>query len=83
MTQAPIKVERFDDGKPRRFTSVGSYPIFYVTRRGQCLCPVCAGDEERAEQNDPIVAQCPNWEDPAFYCDACGERIESAYAEEV
>ena len=23
-----------------------------------------------------------NWEDPSLYCDHCGERIESAYAEE-
>jgi len=23
-----------------------------------------------------------NWENPFLYCDNCGERIESAYAEE-
>lgn len=79
--QTPIKVDRFDDDKPRRFTLIGGYPIFYVTKRGQCLCPDCAGAEEATDPT-AIVAQCPNWEDPTFYCDACGERIESAYAED-
>jgi len=27
------------------------------------------------------VAVEANWEDPALYCDCCGARIESAYAE--
>jgi len=27
------------------------------------------------------VALQPNWEDPELFCDHCGSRIESAYAE--
>lgn len=82
MTQTTIKVDRFDDGTPRKFTAVGSYPIFYVTKHSKCLCPACAAEEESNDDNyDPIVATDANWEDPELYCDGCSERIESAYAE--
>jgi hypothetical protein len=30
-----------------------------------------------------VVALEVNWEDPALYCDHCGNRIESAYVEEL
>lgn len=66
-----------NDGKLRSFTSIGGYPLFYVTK-GSCLCPDCATDND---QNDPIVAADVNWENPDLYCDECSARIESAYAE--
>ena len=65
----------------------GGYPIFYLTRKGNVLCPECAFEQEREEDSfqdelDPIEAHDVNWEDPTLYCDECCERIESAYAEE-
>lgn len=80
MTQT-VKVATFPDGTPYKFTSFGCYPIFYVTRKGECLCPACALEAEN-EDEDPPVATDANWEDPDLYCDGCSERIESAYAED-
>lgn len=72
-----------------RFTSVGSYPIFYVT----CRCDVLSvdhvlanaldyGRKARCGDRDAIAAADVNWENPELYCDATGDRIESAYAED-
>lgn len=83
-TPAPesFKVDRFEDGTPRRFTDIGGYPLYYVTNAGGVLCPVCAGAEESPDNDDPVVASDANWEDPSLYCDGCSKRIESAYAED-
>jgi hypothetical protein len=59
----------------RKFTSVGSYPMIYINRKHEVLCPTCAGEYDR------ILAEDVNWENPDLHCDECGERIESAYAE--
>ncbi len=72
----------------------GGYPIFLVTTDGGCLCHGCAFDERwqiardtRDKRKVNIFSQwaaegwAVNWEDPDLYCDHCGERIESAYAE--
>lgn len=64
------------DGSARCFTSIGCYPLFYVTK-SVCLCPACALSREAEVE----AGDC-NWEDPDLTCDDCGERIESAYAEE-
>lgn len=65
------------DGTLRAYSDVGCYPIFYVSRDRECYCAECA-DEER----HTITAADANWEDPDLYCESCGERIESAYAED-
>lgn len=68
----------------------GGYPIFYLAEDNGVLCPKCV--EENLDQciGDPeetfhdqwkIVAHDCNWEDPSLYCDHCGKRVESAYAE--
>ncbi len=75
------KVGRFEvmrDGTLPKFTSIGSYPLFYVTMESECLCADCANTRTQ----DSIDAADANWEDPSLYCDECGERIESAYAED-
>jgi hypothetical protein len=68
----------------------GGYPVFYVAADGGCLCPSCVESnlpeigqarEYRDDQWD-IVGQVVNYEDPALFCDHCGARIESAYAED-
>lgn len=77
--------------KEGRYTSLGSYPIFYATSDGAALCPGCA-KEERAQICLAILTSDTrggwhvfgydvNWQDPDFYCGHCNERIESAYAE--
>lgn len=68
----------------RAHTELGGYPLYYIDRDGSVLCPKCSqeSDEDRDEipQFKPSDAGV-NWEDPCLYCDDCGERIESAYAE--
>ena len=61
----------------------GGYPVFYVAGDSVC-CPACANDPRTgvdAFNGDKITAGDANYEDPDLYCE-CGERIESAYAEE-
>ena len=75
-----------EDGTLAAFTSLGCYPLFYVTESGDCLCHKCAQealecDDDEEPEDPPVDAGC-NWEDPSLYCDDCGERIESAYAED-
>lgn len=65
----------------------GLYPIFYVERdlNGQetIVCPDCARvTDEDSERPERIVAADANYEDPSLHCDACGDRIPSAYADD-
>lgn len=68
----------------------GAYPKFFITHDGAALCHECTrkefrtiADSTRHNSHDGwrIVGEDVNWEDPALYCDHCGNRIESAYAE--
>lgn len=73
-----FKVEDYMfQGQLRKYTDLGGYPLFYLTKRDCVLCPLCANEEKAV-----IVAADANWEDPELYCDECSERIESAYAED-
>lgn len=68
------------NGKLRKLASIGCYPVFYMTRKGQALCADCA-TEVMHEDTGPVDADV-NWEDPDLFCDECSQRIESAYAED-
>jgi len=72
----------------RKYSSVGSYPVFYVTQDGGVLSAEAVEENLEAccdpEQPDWfVVAHDANWEDPDLYCDHTGERIESAYADDA
>lgn len=69
----------------------GGYPTYFITSDGAALCCDCAKrqgrqicDSIRTRSNDGwrVESQDINWEDASLYCDHCGERIESAYAED-
>ena len=75
-----------------RFTSVGSYPKFWLAKDGSVLSHAAimadpkrymraTGRPGHYEPDYCIIACNINWEDPALYCDDTGKRIESAYAE--
>ena len=83
-TSAHVEALRGSDGKLPTHCWPGFYPLFYVTSRNEILCSACANGDEHDEFDAqfPIVASDANWEDPELYCDACQERIESAYAED-
>ena len=69
------------------FSSIGCYPLFAATSDGAALCHRCCKSEREAigtttgSDGWTVVSIEPNWEDPDLYCDHCGDRIESAYAE--
>ncbi len=69
----------------------GGYPLFYIAEDGGNLCAKCVNDnlamikEHTRDRSDPqwqIVDYAINYEDSDLRCDHCGERIESAYAED-
>lgn len=70
-----------------RFSSVGSYPVFYVTDDAGALCATCVQDEieqciDPENSGFHVATHDVNWENPSLYCDHCSQRIESAYAED-
>lgn len=71
MSNLPERV----NGHLPKYTSVGCYPIVYLAHGHEALCAACADDE-----TSPMVCDV-NWECPDLHCDACSDRIESAYAE--
>ena len=69
-------------GKLAAFTSIGSYPLIYLTREGNCLCAACADEAlSDPEEYDPPVSSDVLWEGPPTSCDECGLEIESAYGD--
>lgn len=76
------------------FTSVGSYPVYWLTADGATLsyaaCKANCGQIARAIRDAKlgrwsdkqwlVVGSDVNWEDNTMTCDDTGERIESAYA---
>jgi hypothetical protein len=73
------ELHRDEDGTLPSWAWPGGYPLFYLDKGGNVLCPECANRE--VDQSQAAVACDVNWEDPDLHCDDCGRRIESAYAE--
>lgn len=69
---------RDDAGQLPKYAWPGGYPMFYLTEDGLTVCPKDANDPDTS---DPPAEGGVNWEDPELFCDDCGERIPSAYAE--
>ena len=74
-----------------KFAWPGGYPLFAVCTDGAALCHQCTLDNYReiltatktGDRNGwAIEAITVNWEDDMCFCEHCGERIESAYAED-
>jgi hypothetical protein len=68
------------------FAWPGGYPCFAVTSDGAALCPDCCKVERESigtttgSDGWNVVGVDINW-DTSLFCDHCGDRIESAYAE--
>ena len=75
-----------------KYTSVGGYPIFFITSDGAALSYDTVKDEydeiaEAITDDDRsggwrVEAVDINWEDPDLIDDHTGDRIESAYADD-
>lgn len=70
------------------FTSIGCYPIVYLTADNSTLCAACANGEDGSEASeaseDPqwrLVHSDVHWEGPPITCDHCNAEIESAYGD--
>lgn len=64
------------------YTSLGGYPLLYVTAAGETLCAACATEQiDDPDANDPPTAGDIHYEGPFEYCAACNEEIESAYGD--
>lgn len=81
----------FHKGKMLPSSWPGMYPLFALCSDGGVLCPACVTKErasifrsthEQSRDGWCIAGVDANWEDPQMYCDHCGKRIESAYAED-
>lgn len=76
--------------KQGRFTSLGSYPLFYLMSDGAVMCPPCAYRErfriarairDKDRSGWRAVAMDVHWEGPAEDCCECNEPILSAYGD--
>lgn len=67
----------------------GGYTVFYLDRRDNVMCPTCvernilSATDMNPQNSEAITSHGINYEDPAMFCDQCGERIKSAYAEDA
>lgn len=88
-----MTVAEFDAAlKQGKYTSVGSYPLFFMNAEGDALSWSAANKHRglvRAALKHPgsnrqweVVAHGVNWEDPNLFCSHTDKRIESAYAED-
>jgi hypothetical protein len=82
MCNSDQKFERDSEGKLVAYAWPGGYPMFYLVKSGDVLCPVCANKNDEEYPEDPVIAGDANWEDPELHCGNCNKRIESAYAED-
>ncbi len=81
-------LERMSNGKLWSHTSVGSYPIVYLTADGGCVCPSCANCDDKHnpfgegpdfDRDHRLVGADVHWEGFAIQCDNCSADIDSAY----
>lgn len=77
------------NGKISLYTSVGGYPIVYLSNNARTtlgyhlFCPECA--DEMCQDEDDVTEDNftgrANYETPTT-CDVCGRDIEAAYADD-
>ena len=74
-----------ENGRLPAYAFPGGYPIYYLSRDNGVLCPECANDYKKGRDNEeqlkPVEVDI-NYENDSLYCDNCGRRVESAYAED-
>ena len=69
-----------ENGQLPSYAWPGGYPIFYIDKQNNCLCPDCANRD--IDQSQEVIASDINWENDCLYCDDCGNKIQSSYGEE-
>jgi len=74
-----LKQFRNEDGKLIEWAWPGGYPIIYISRHGDILCPACSNKD--LDYMDQAVAGEVYYEGPVFECTECNTRLESAYGD--
>lgn len=74
-----------NDGELPSFITEDFYPIYYLTRKGEILCPTCANLVLKGKAKGQIIADDLqdykiNWDDYDLVCEH-GHKIESATVE--
>lgn len=59
----------------------GGYPIMYVDKSNNTICPACANAMRHDEYGNAPLWYDVYWEGPALQCEECGSAIESAYGD--
>lgn len=71
-----------------KYTSLGSYPIFFLTSDGEALSfdavrenlwQIARAVRDHDNGGWRVVAYDVNWEDESLYCAHTGDQIECAY----
>ena len=78
-----IKEYEDEDGKLIAWAWPGGYPVIYVNRQGDMLCPTCAQknlDELPKTDHEYPTGVDIYYEGPPLEC-LCGKFIESAYGD--
>lgn len=74
-----------------KVTTLGCYPLYFITHDGAALCFDCAKKQFRQVVWDfmhktstgwRVVACDVNWESTDTHCDHCSEKIPSAYGDD-
>lgn len=76
-----MNLPRLDNGHLVSYAWPGGYPIFYIDKQNNVLCPTCANRE--VDQLQEVIGAGVNCEDEWLFCDECGQQIESAYREDI
>lgn len=72
----------------RSHSSLGGYPLAYVTGDNGVLCPACVQDNIELtsgpewDEQWRVVSNFVNYEDTLLHCDHCSQPIESAYGDD-
>lgn len=61
-------------------TSIGCYPLVYLTLKQNTMCAGCAS--KHTNEMDPVVEGGIHWEGQNIECSECAGMIESAYGDE-
>lgn len=71
-----------DNNKLLRFTWPGGYPVIYLDKKDNVLCPDCAQKalDNIEETNKPVHGDI-YYEGAPLTCEDCNTEIESAYGD--
>lgn len=76
MTNANLP-KRHSDGSLPAYAWPGGYPLYYLDKCDNILCPDCANRD--VDESQAVVDAGIHWEGEPLICDDCGCEIESAY----